>query len=73
MDINNSIPMGPDDPDSHYEECDFDDDGNLIWNGHEDDPADEPIGSCEECGINLYAEDDSYFCDQCLWRMECCQ
>lgn len=44
----------PDDADSHYD----------------DDPADEPVGSCDECGTNLYPEDDEELCDQCLWRME---
>lgn len=37
----------------------------------DDDPYDEPVGSCEECGTNLYAEDDPEYCDQCLWRMQC--
>lgn len=28
----------------------------------------EPVGSCEECGTNLYEDDDPELCDQCLWR-----
>lgn len=35
-----------------------------------DEDGDEPCGSCEECGTNLYPEDDFNYCDQCLWRME---
>lgn len=31
---------------------------------------DEPIGSCEECGCNLYPEDDFHLCDQCQWAIE---
>lgn len=54
MDIFDNCQVGPDDPDSHYE----------------DDPADEPVGSCDECGTNLYPEDDEELCDQCLWRLE---
>lgn len=27
----------------------------------------EPVGSCEECGTNLYEDDDVELCDQCLW------
>lgn len=34
-----------------------------------DEPSDEPVGSCDECGTNLYEEDDEFLCDQCLWRM----
>ncbi len=39
---------------------------------HEDDEYDEPIGSCDDCGTNLY-EDDCYYhhglqlCGQCYW------
>lgn len=38
-----------------------------------DEPSDEPIGSCESCGVNLYEEDDDEYCDQCLWAMGMCQ
>lgn len=34
-----------------------------------DDDYNEPIGSCEQCGVNLYEEDDEEYCDQCLWRL----
>jgi len=29
----------------------------------------EPIGSCDECGCNLYPDGDDYggLCDQCAW------
>ena len=27
----------------------------------------EPVGSCEECGTNLYPDDDPELCDQCFW------
>lgn len=53
---------GPASLDGYEDDLDF-------WNGH-DDPADEPVGSCEECGTNLYAEDDMDYCDQCLWRLK---
>ena len=32
-----------------------------------DDDDGEPVGSCEECGTNLYAEDDAKLCGQCLF------
>lgn len=35
-----------------------------------DDDYAEPIGSCEWCGTNLYADDDDELCDQCLWHSE---
>lgn len=35
-----------------------------------DDLYDEPVGSCEQCGTNLYDEDDPEYCDQCLWWMQ---
>jgi hypothetical protein len=28
---------------------------------------DEPVGSCDECGVDLYADDDEELCEQCLW------
>lgn len=37
------------------------------------DPADwdnEPVGSCDWCGTNLYPDDDDELCDQCLWHAE---
>lgn len=36
----------------------------------DDDDYSEPIGSCEQCGVNLYQEDDLEYCDQCLWRLK---
>ena len=27
----------------------------------------EPFGSCEDCGSDLYPGDDLDYCDQCLW------
>lgn len=54
MDNIDNGPLGPDDPDA--------------W--HDDDPEDEPVGSCEECGTNIYADDDEELCDQCLWRLK---
>ena len=36
------------------------------------DPAGEPIGSCEECMVNVYEDDyhwgaNELLCDQCAW------
>lgn len=39
----------------------------LFLEEYEDDNS-EPCGSCEECGTNLYPDDDGELCDQCLWR-----
>jgi ribosomal protein L37E len=34
----------------------------------DEDDANEPIGSCDECGTNLYADDDwDGLCNQCAW------
>jgi hypothetical protein len=34
-----------------------------------DDVEDEPIGSCDVCGVNLYGDENSVgLCDQCAWR-----
>ena len=30
----------------------------------------EPVGSCEDCGTNLYESDDFEYCDQCLWARQ---
>jgi hypothetical protein len=35
-----------------------------------EDDYSEPVGSCENCGTNLYEEDDPELCDQCLWRSQ---
>jgi hypothetical protein len=37
---------------------------------HWADDVSEPIGSCENCGTNLYDDDDPEYCGQCLWAME---
>ncbi len=34
-----------------------------------DDDA-EPIGSCENCGLDLYADDDDDLCAECDWLRE---
>lgn len=36
-----------------------------------DEPDDyyEPVGSCENCSVNLYEDDDPEYCDQCLWMI----
>ena len=34
------------------------------------DEDNEPVGSCDNCGTNLYRTDDDYFCDQCLWHAQ---
>lgn len=39
----------------------------------DDDLSDEPVGSCEDCGVNIYGGhheetiDGEYLCDQCYW------
>lgn len=53
-----------DDEDFEDEDSEYDDDD--AW---EDDESDEPVGSCEGCGTNLYEWDDDEVCDQCLWRL----
>ena len=48
---------GEDDDDDYFDDDFFEgDDG-------------EPVGSCENCGSNLYADDDDQdeLCDQCYW------
>lgn len=36
----------------------------------EEDDEGEPVGSCENCGCNLYADDLGDLCDQCEWWVE---
>jgi hypothetical protein len=55
-------------PDNGPASLDGYEDDRDFWDG-DDDPYDEPVGSCEECGTNLYVEDDQEYCDQCLWRI----
>lgn len=50
--------------------ADIDDDYADFDVEFDDDPYDEPVGSCEQCGTNLYSEDDPEYCDQCLWRLQ---
>lgn len=33
----------------------------------------EPVGSCGNCGVNLYEDDDEYFCDGCLFMASLCR
>ncbi len=30
----------------------------------------EPTGSCDECGVDIYADDIGGLCDQCQWYAE---
>lgn len=34
------------------------------------DCSGEPVGSCENCGTNLYEDDDDELCSYCLWWAE---
>lgn len=34
---------------------------------------DEPTGSCDECGADLFSDDDDALCDQCLYYAELAQ
>lgn len=34
------------------------------------DEPDEPVGSCEWCGSNLYPWNDPDLCDSCAWHAE---
>lgn len=48
---------------AEFDPRDYDDDA---W-----DECDEPIGSCEFCGTNLYPDDDwDGLCNQCAWSCE---
>lgn len=39
---------------------------------YDDDFDDEAVGSCEECGTDLYASEDvgTGLCDQCQWALD---
>lgn len=39
------------------------------WYVDDGDPADgdEPIGSCDDCGRDIYEDDWEFLCDQCHW------
>lgn len=47
-------------------------DDDCYYDPPDDEYCDEPIGSCDSCGTNLY-EDDCWvldgeeLCDQCYW------
>jgi len=49
---------------------DDEDDWDMDEDDWEDDQYDEPVGSCDNCNTNLYADDDPELCDQCLWMRE---
>lgn len=44
---------------------------------YECDEWDEPIGSCDNCGVNVYEDEDdgSGLCNQCQWfaAMNCAE
>lgn len=44
----------------------MDDDNDDPW----EDEYWEPIGSCEECGVDIYADDDDWLCGQCAWWVQ---
>lgn len=50
----------------------FDDPEDDLYDDSEYDPDDEPIGSCDNCGGNVYPSDysDGTLCDECEWKME---
>ncbi len=35
-----------------------------------DEPDDESLGFCQNCGCNLYPGDDIDYCGQCEWMIE---
>lgn len=37
---------------------------------YDDEDDNEPVGSCDNCGTNLYPHDDDVLCDQCLWHVQ---
>lgn len=57
---------------------DDDDDEELDKRGFtealfdDDDGYDPPLGSCDNCGVDLHEGDDlpNCLCDQCSWRVE---
>lgn len=42
---------------------------DYLHDEYDYDPCNEPIGSCEDCGTNIYEDEDdgSGLCDQCQW------
>ena len=45
-------------------DCNADYKQAAIDNAEDDD---EPVGSCDQCGMDIYAHDDGNLCDQCSW------
>lgn len=50
--------------------CGTQTDADYDFGDYGDEYDDEPIGSCDECGTNLY-QDDEYngLCGQCYWAI----
>lgn len=49
-----------------FGDCSGDDYPDEDW-----DSSSEPVGSCDECGTNLYADDEwDGLCNQCAWLAE---
>lgn len=44
--------------------------GSQVEFFHNEEIDDEPIGSCENCGVDLYEDDHPEYCNQCLWSIE---
>lgn len=67
LDYDHDDDFDDDEDDWDMDEDDWEDDQyDDPW----DDEYDEPVGSCENCNTNLYADDDPELCDQCLWMRE---
>lgn len=48
-----------------------DDDDSDLYRRYGEDDCDEPSGSCEWCGTNLYPEEDyDGLCSQCAWHAD---
>ncbi len=60
--------MSDADPDNPAEDAGVFDFGDECQPEDEDGMG-EPVGSCDECCVNLYEDDDPFYCDQCLWRL----
>jgi hypothetical protein len=61
--------MAPPFPPSHGGYPDYPGDHEFDPRDYDDGPE-EPVGSCEWCGTNLYPGDDLDLCDQCFWLAE---
>ena len=56
-----TMPTPDDEFENDADDVDFDDDESC-----------EPVGSCDECGCDIYEDDideDGTLCDQCRWHM----